>query len=51
MTGSQLAPWLTIGAAILAAGMWLGSLQTRVTVLEQRDHFLNGSYALPEGTK
>ena len=48
MTPSDLAPWLTIGAAILAAGLWLGRLDQRVASLERTQHYLHGTITVPE---
>ena len=39
---STIAPWLSIVAAILAAGMWLGNLAQRVSSLEANQSFLHG---------
>jgi hypothetical protein len=37
-----IGPWLTAGAAILAAGMWLGSLQQRVNQIEATQQYYHG---------
>lgn len=42
MRATDLAPWLTLAAAILAAGMWLGSLQQRVSQLEFESRYYHG---------
>lgn len=48
MTPSQLAPWLTLAAAVLAAGMWLGRLDQRVAAVEAEQRFLHGTFAVPK---
>ena len=47
LTPAQLLPWLSLGAAILAAGLWLGKLDQRVTTLEKTDTYLHGAITLP----
>ena len=54
MKAAQLAPWLTLAAAILAAGMWLGGLQQqtrsnteRISNLESEQHYLHGAITVP----
>lgn len=47
MKVGDLANWLTIGAAILGAGLWLGALQQRVKTLEQTQHYLHGDVEVP----
>lgn len=39
---ADLAPWLTLAGAILAAGMWLGALQQRVTQIEFENRYYHG---------
>lgn len=40
--------WLPLLAALLAAGMWLGRLESRVSHLEQQQHYLHGTFDLPK---
>ena len=47
MKPSDVGVWITIAAAILAAGMWLGSLNTRVTTLEKTQDYLHGPIQVP----
>lgn len=49
MTPDQIKTWLSIGAAILAAGIWLGSLQQRVAEIEKKQLYLHGEITLPQG--
>jgi hypothetical protein len=49
MTPDQFKTWLGIGAALLAAGIWLGSLQQRVAQLERTQTYLHGAIHVPEG--
>lgn len=42
MTIKDLAPWLTLAAMLLAAGLYLGRLESRITVLERDELFLHG---------
>jgi Mg2+/citrate symporter len=40
---------LAIVTALLAAGIWLGVLQNRVTQLERHQKFDHGTYTIPGG--
>ena len=48
MKPAELKTWLGIGALILAAGMWLGSLHTRVAQLEKDWEFAHGAVHAPK---
>ena len=47
MKFSDLPAWVPIVGAILAAGLWLGSLAQRVTNLENQELYLHGHIAVP----
>jgi hypothetical protein len=51
-TKSGLSPnvigaWISVGAAILAAGLWLGRLDGRVAALENEQRYLHGAVTVP----
>jgi hypothetical protein len=45
---NDIKSWLPVIAAILAAGMWLGALEHRVTSLEDHQKYEHGSYDVPK---
>lgn len=45
MSTNQAMQWITIGAALLAAGIWLGALQNRVQQLERGQTYYHGRLA------
>jgi len=54
MKAVDLLPWLSLGAAILAAGLWLGrndqsdrDMERRITNLEAQQHYLHGTITVP----
>lgn len=47
MTPSTLATWMSLGAALLAAGLWLGRLDGRVTAVENEQRYLHGTVTVP----
>lgn len=42
MKPSEMQVWLGIGALLLAAGIWLGQLNQRVSHLEANELYLHG---------
>lgn len=48
MSASQLVPWLTIGAALIAAGLYIGRLEGRIAVVEAQQHYIHGSFSIPK---
>lgn len=51
MTGKDVATWITIGAMLIGAGIWLGKLQQQVTDMQQIDQYLHGDVRVPGGMK
>ena len=51
MKADDLLKWLPVLAAILAAGMWLGNLQSRVNALDREQHYIHGEVAVPKEFK
>lgn len=47
----DLLQWWPLFAAILAAGIWLGTLNARVTALEQEQRFFHGDPPVSEGAR
>jgi len=45
---SLVATWITVAAALLAAGLFLGRLDQRVTTLEQQQQYLHGRFTVPK---
>jgi hypothetical protein len=43
MSTNQAAQWITVAGALVAAGIWLGSLQNRVAQLEKDQHYYHGT--------
>jgi hypothetical protein len=43
MKSQQIGLWFSVAAAILGAGMWLGSLESRVTQLEKNEIYFHGT--------
>lgn len=48
---AQLLPWLSLCAAVLAAGMYVGRLDQRITNLEALTHYMHGSFVIPKGAE
>lgn len=46
---NDLKDWWPVLVGILLAGLWLGSLNARVTQLEKLHSYEHGSYDLPKG--
>lgn len=51
MRAQDLAPWLSLLAAVLGAGIWLGVLSNRVTQLEREGQYLHGTIQVPASVK
>lgn len=49
MTPDQMKAWLGVAAALLAAGIWLGSLSQRVSELERKSIYFHGNVVVPQG--
>lgn len=51
MTGKDVATWLTIGAMLIGAGIWLGKLQQQVTDMKAVADYMHGDITVPKGTQ
>ena len=49
MKPTDLVTLLTLAAMLLAAGLWLGALNTRVDHLERESQYLHGHVDVPKG--
>ena len=51
MSGKDVATWLTIGAMLIGAGIWLGKLQQQVSDMNAKSHaqqvYYHGSDVVP----
>ena len=44
MTGKDVATWISIGAMLIGAGIWLGKLQQQVSDMKTEQQYFHGTF-------